>query len=161
MGKVFRGKVVSAKRQERRGDDTSKLVYPEGSYGASLRNIRIAPNKVRLVVDLIRGEPVDRAKEILRYSPKKAAYLLDRVLTSALGNAVARSEGSLSSADLFVSDVYCDEGSRLKRFKPGPMGRSRPILRRMAHITVKLSERQKDAQPEKKARAPKKEKAAK
>ena len=141
MSKVLRGKEVSGNRIERRGDQAQKLTYPAGRFGASLRNIRIAPNKVRLVVDLIRGEPVERAREILRYTPKRAAYLVDRVLLSALGNADAKSQGSLTAEELFVSDAYCDEGPRLKRHKAGPMGRARPIIRRMAHITVVLGEK--------------------
>ncbi|HEY3319976.1 MAG TPA: 50S ribosomal protein L22 [Planctomycetota bacterium] len=114
------------------------MVYPDGYYGASLRNIRVAPQKVRLVVDQIRGKPVDRAREILRYSSKRAAYYLDRVLLSALGNADVKSEGRASPEELIVAECYADEGPRLKRFLAGPMGRARPILRRMSHITVVL-----------------------
>ncbi|HYG74832.1 MAG TPA: 50S ribosomal protein L22 [Planctomycetota bacterium] len=114
------------------------MVYPEGYYGATLRNIRIAPQKVRLVVDQIRGQKVDRAREILRYSSKRAAYYLDRLVLSALGNADVKSEGQVSPDELIVAECYADEGPRLKRFLAGPMGRARPILRRMSHITVVL-----------------------
>lgn len=152
MSKVLRGKEVSQNRIARRGDQAQKIVYPEGRFGASLRNIRIAPNKVRLVVDLIRGEPVERAREILRYTPKRAAYLVDRVLLSALGNADARSQGSLTAEELYVCDAYCDEGPRLKRHKAGPMGRARPIIRRMAHITVVLGEKKVEKSESKKAK---------
>ena len=144
MSHVRRGKVESTGRMARRHSDveqppTTKKVYPPGCYGATLRNIRVAPQKVRLVVDQIRGQPVERAREILRYSRKRAAYYLDRVLLSALGNADARSDGKVSAENLVVSDCYADEGSRLKRFLAGPMGRARPILRRMSHITVVLA----------------------
>ena len=143
MSKIFRSKVVSAARIERKhgGDEgapTSKLVYPDGYYGATLRNIRMAPQKVRLVVDQIRGQRVERAREILRYSGKRAAYYLDRILLSALGNADAKSEGRVDAEDLIVAECYADEGPRLKRVLAGPMGRARPILRRMSHITVVL-----------------------
>ena len=141
MSKVLRGKEISANRIARRGDKAQKITYPEGRFGASLRNIRVAPNKVRLVIDLIRGEPVERAREILRYTPKRAAYMVDRVLLSALGNADAKSQGALTAEELYVCDAYCDEGPRLKRHKAGPMGRARPIIRRMAHITVVLGEK--------------------
>lgn len=146
MSKIRRSKVVSQARIERKhsGNEsapTSKLVYPEGSYGATLRGIRIAPQKVRLVVDQIRGQPVERAREILRYSSKRAAYYLDRVLLSALGNADAKSEGRVSAEDLIVAEVYADEGTRLKRVLAGPMGRYRPILRRQCHMTVVLGPR--------------------
>lgn len=143
MSQIRRSKVKSSARIERKhsGSDnppTSKLVYPSGFYGATLRNIRIAPQKVRLVVDQIRNQKVDRAREILRYSGKRAAYYLDRVLLSALGNADVKSEGRVSAEDLVVAECYADEGPRLKRFLAGPMGRARPILRRMSHITVVL-----------------------
>ena len=144
MGKVLRGKVLHDGRIQRKhgGKDnapTAKLVYPEGSYGASLRGIRMAPQKVRLVVDQIRGQTVERAREILRYSSKRAAYYMDRVLLSALGNADVKSGGEVDPEELYVSEAYVDEGPRLKRFLAGPMGRARPILRRMCHITVVVS----------------------
>ena len=166
MSKIHRSKVKSQGRIERKHSGaenapTSKLVYPDGFYGASLRNIRIAPQKVRLVVDQIRGQNVERAREILRYSSKRAAYYLDRVLLSALGNADSKSEGEADANDLFVAEVYADEGPRLKRFLAGDRGRARPILRRMAHITVVLGPRQaEDAKDNKKGKKAKKEKAA-
>ena len=168
MSKIHRSKVKSQARIDRKhggGEDapTSKLVYPTGFYGASLRNIRIAPQKVRLVVDQIRGQNVERAREILRYSSKRAAYYLDRVLLSALGNADSKSEGSADATDLYVAECYADEGPRLKRFLAGDRGRARPILRRMAHITVVLGPRQDEAKNEKgdkKGKKAKKDKAA-
>ena len=76
----------------------------------------------------------------LRYSSKRAAYYIDRVLLSALGNADVKSEGRASNENLYVAEAYVDEGPRLKRFLAGPMGRARPILRRMCHITVVVGE---------------------
>lgn len=141
MSKVCKGKVISPVRLERKGGGgTRKRVYPEGRYGATLRNIRLAPNKMRLVVDLVRGQSVERARELLRFSRKRAAYYVDRVVLSALGNADARTEGRIGAAELTVCDAYCDEGARMKRFKAGPMGRARPIIRRMCHLTVVLGE---------------------
>ena len=163
MSKIRRSKVVSSARIERKhsGSEnapTSKLVYPSGFYGASLRGIRIAPNKARLVINQIRGQTVDRAREILRYSSKRAAYYVDRVMISAIGNADALSEGRTDSADLCVAECYVDEGTRLKRFLAGDKGRARPILRRMCHITVVLGPR---AAEEKKTKGKKsKEEAA-
>ena len=158
MSKIRRRKVKSQARIERKhgGSEnapTSKRVYPDGYFGASLRNIRIAPQKVRLVVDQIRGHSVDRAREILRYSSKRAAYYLDRVLLSALGNADSKSEGRVDATDLCVAECYADEGTRLKRFLAGDRGRARPILRRMSHITVVLGPRkeEKEEKPAKKS----------
>lgn len=141
MSKVCKGKIVSPVRLERKGGSgTRKRVYPDGRYGATLRNIHLAPNKMRLVLDQIRGERVERAREILRFSRKRAAYYADRVLLSALGNADSKTEGRIGAAELFVADTYCDEGPRMKRFKSGPMGRARPIIKRMCHLTVVLGE---------------------
>ena len=152
MSKIRRSKILSQARIERKhgGDEnapTSKRVYPEGYFGASLRGIRIAPQKVRLVVDQIRGQSVDRAREILRYSAKRAAYFLDRVLLSALGNADSKSDGRVDATDLCVAECYADEGTRLKRFLAGDRGRARPILRRMCHITVVLGPRREEKKP--------------
>jgi large subunit ribosomal protein L22 len=169
MGKVYRSKVVSKARIERKhgGADnapTAKLVYPEGFFGASLRHIRIAPRKARLVVNLIRGQSVERAREILRYTPKRVAYYVDRILLSALANADVKSEGRVSPEDLIVAETYVDEGPRLKRFLAGPMGRARPILRRMCHMTVVLgpkpAAKEETAAKGKKDKKAKKEKAA-
>lgn len=166
MGKVYRSKVVSQARIDRKhggaeNAPTAKLVYPEGYFGASLRHIRIAPQKARLVVNLIRGQSVERAREILRYTPKRVAYYVDRILLSALANADVKSEGRVSPEELIVAETYVDEGPRLKRFLAGPMGRARPILRRMCHMTVVLGPAKEAAAPKgKKDKKAKKEKAA-
>ena len=156
MAKIKRSKVINTARVTRKHADdplapTRKLVYPDGFYGATLRGIRIAPQKARLVIDEIRGQPVDRAREILRYSHKRAGYYIDRVLLSALGNADVRSEGRVSAENLMVSECYVDEGTRLKRFLAGPMGRARPILRRMCHITVILGQTEEEEEEKEEA----------
>jgi large subunit ribosomal protein L22 len=144
MGQVLRSKIISPDKQQKGHPKASKRVYPAGRYGATLRDIRTPPNKVRLVIDQIRGEPVERAREVLRYSQKRAAYHIDRVLLSALGNADVKSGGRVGAAELFVAEAYCDVSQRLKRWKAGPMGRARPILRRSCHITVVLGEAQQE-----------------
>jgi len=170
MAKIKVHTVVSAKRIDRKhsGSEnapTSKRVYPDGYFGATLRNIRIAPNKVRLVVDQIRGQHVERAREILRYSNKRAAYYLDRILLSAVGNADNNSGGTIGPDALYVHACYANEGPRLKRFLAGPQGRARPILRRMSNITVVLGpqpieEDKAVKEPKVKSKKTKKEKAA-
>ena len=144
MSQIRRAKVVSAGRIQQGHAKASKRVYPEGLYGATLRRLRIAPNKVRLVVNQIRGESVNRARETLRYSHKRAAYYLDRVILSALGNADAKSAGAVGADNLYVMEAYCDEGPRFRRFKAGPMGRGRPIIRRSCHLTVVLGRKEED-----------------
>ncbi len=141
MGQVLHSKIRKPDRKEKGHPEASKRVYPEGRFGATLRGIRTPPNKVRLVVDQVRNQPVERAREILRYSQKRAAYHIDRVLLSALGNADVKSSGRVGAAELYVAEIYCDEGSRLKRWKAGPMGRARPIIRRSCQITVVLGKK--------------------
>jgi large subunit ribosomal protein L22 len=160
MAQIRHGKIISPARLEQRSNPaTSKLVYPEGRYGATLRNIHMAPNKMRLVADQIRGQNVERARQILRFSAKRAAYFLDRVLLSALGNADVKSEGRMEAANLKVVAAYCDEGGRLKRFKCGPMGRPRPIIRRLCHVTVVLGVAEPEAESESEAERPAREEA--
>jgi large subunit ribosomal protein L22 len=101
------------------------------------RNAPVAPLKARRVADLIRGRSVNEAREILRHTNRRAAYLFERVLHSAVANA--DEAGSADVDDLVVARAWVDEGTRLKRWKPGPMGRVRPILRRRSHLGVALS----------------------
>lgn len=105
---------------------------------ARLRYARISPQKCRLVADQIRGLPVDKALNILRFSNKKAAGLIRKVLESAIANA-EHNEG-LDIDELKVSSIYVDEGPRMKRFKPRAKGRVDRILKRTCHITVKVAE---------------------
>ena len=96
--------------------------------------VRIAPNKVRLVIDLVRGKPVDRALAILRYLPQKAAKEIARTIQSAAANAENNFE--MDPADLVVKTIYADEGPAFKRFMPRARGRADRIRKRTTHITV-------------------------
>ncbi len=105
---------------------------------AKLRYARISAQKCRLVADQIRGLPVDKALDILRFSNKKAAGLVRKVLESAIANA-EHNEG-LDIDELRVSTVCVDEGPTMKRFKARAKGRASQILKRTCHITVKVAE---------------------
>lgn len=105
---------------------------------AKLRNAPIAARKSRLVADQIRGLPVDKALNILRFSDKKAAGLMKKVLLSAIANAEHNEAADVD--DLTVSTVYVDEGPAQKRLRPRAKGRANRILKRTCHITVKVSE---------------------
>lgn len=107
----------------------------EEEYRAAHYYCRMSPHKIRPVVDLIRGLDADEARETLRYTKKRAAQFVDRVLLSAMTNA---EQAGADVQDLYVAKVVADEGPMLKRWKPGPHGRTRPILRRRAHIEVTL-----------------------
>lgn len=103
------------------------------------RYIRVSPFKARQVVDLIRGKDVREARAILRYTNKKAAPLIAKVMNSAVANAEHNYD--MDSDELFVSEVYIDEGPSLKRIKPRAYGRGDMIKHRTSHITVVVKER--------------------
>ena len=104
---------------------------------AVLRHTRISPNKARQVLDLIRGQDVDRAAEILSLGDREAASIIGKVLASAVANAV-HNDG-LNGEELFVSACYADEGSTLKRWRPRARGRASRIRKRTSHVTIIVS----------------------
>lgn len=106
---------------------------------AIARSIRIAPRKVRLVVDLIRGKKVGEALAILAHTPKAASPVVEKVLKSAIANAEHNYD--MDPNGLVVSSVFVDEGATLKRFRPRAMGRASRINKRTSHITVVVSEK--------------------
>ena len=106
---------------------------------AVLRHARISAQKARLVADQIRGLPVEKALNVLDFSPKKAAGLMKKVLESAIANAEHNDGADID--ELTVSTVFVDEGPTLKRIRPRAKGRADRILKRSCHITVKVSER--------------------
>ena len=106
---------------------------------ASVRTVRIAPRKVRLVVDLIRGKKIGEAVAILRLTPKAASPVVEKVLNSAIANAEHNYEMDLEN--LIVSEVFVDEGPTMKRFRPRAQGRASAINKRTSHITIVVSEK--------------------
>ncbi|WP_274308571.1 50S ribosomal protein L22 [Solibacillus daqui] len=106
---------------------------------AIARTVRIAPRKVRLVVDLIRGKQVGEAVAILRHTPKAASPVVEKVLKSAVANAEHNYE--LDINNLVVSEIFVDEGPTLKRFRPRAQGRASAINKRTSHITIVVSEK--------------------
>jgi large subunit ribosomal protein L22 len=107
---------------------------------AVARYVRVAPRKARLVVDLIRGRSIDDARAILRFSPRAAAEVVEKVLNSAVANAERNLH--LNSDDLIVGATFVDEGPTLKRIQPRAMGRAFRINKRTSHITVVVTQRE-------------------
>lgn len=103
---------------------------------AKAKYIHMSPRKVKLVVDLVRGMGVDQALTVLSFSTKAAARPVAKVIQSAVANA--EENYGLSPDELYVAQIYADEGPTLKRGRPGPRGRFKPILKRSSHITVVL-----------------------
>ncbi|MEJ8567455.1 50S ribosomal protein L22 [Elongatibacter sediminis] len=105
---------------------------------AILRNARISAQKVRLVADQVRGMPVEKAEQLLTFSPKKAAHIVKKVLLSAVANAEHNDGADID--ELKVSTIMVDEGPTLKRGRARAKGRGTRILKRTSHITVKVAD---------------------
>ena len=105
-------------------------------WTAKHRYARIAPRKVRLIADLIRDQDVPYALDILAFSPKRAARMVEKVLLSAVANA--DDQGEVDANDLIVTSARVDEGPTIKRIRPKDRGRAHPILKRTCHILVEV-----------------------
>ena len=106
---------------------------------AVLRTVRIAPRKVRLVVDLVRGKKVGEAIAILKHTPKAASPVVEKLIMSAVANAEHNYE--MDPNNLVISQAFVDEGPTLKRFRPRAQGRASAINKRTSHVTVVLTEK--------------------
>ncbi len=105
---------------------------------AVLRHARISPQKARLVADLIRGLSVEKALNILKFSNKKAADIVKKILDSAIANAEHNDAADID--ELKISTIFVDEGPTLKRIKTRAKGRADRVFKRSCHITVKVSD---------------------
>ena len=106
---------------------------------AKLNNCPTSPRKMRLVADLVRGQKVELALNILRFSSKEASRKLEKLLLSAIANWQAKnSEASIEEAGLIVKEIRVDGGMMLKRLRPAPQGRAHRIRKRSNHVTIVL-----------------------
>ena len=112
---------------------------------AEARYIRTSAQKARLVIDLIRGRRAGDAINILRATNKRMAPTIEKVLRSAIANAENR-HNDVDVDQLFVVQAYVNEGPRMKRVRPAPMGRAYRIQRRLAHIVVKVGDRKSEGE---------------
>ncbi len=108
---------------------------------AEARYVRVSAQKVRLVIDLIRGVPAGDAINILNGVNKRIAPAIEKVLRSAIANAENKSD-NVDVDKLYITEAYVNEGPRMKRIRPAPMGRAYHYQRRMSHIVVKVGERE-------------------
>lgn len=105
---------------------------------AVAKTVRIAPRKVRLVLDLIRGKEVGEAMSILQLTNKRASPVVDKLIKSAVANAEHNYDMDVDH--LIVSEAYADEGPTLKRFRPRAQGRATKINKRTSHVTIIVAE---------------------
>ena len=113
---------------------------------AKAKYIRTSAQKAGLVMDLIRGKKASEALSILRFTKKSVARDIEKALRSAIANAVSVADRNqkrrLDEDDLFVSACYADQGPSQKRVRPAPMGRAYRVIKRSAHLTVHVAERE-------------------
>ncbi|NLY08378.1 MAG: 50S ribosomal protein L22 [Tissierellia bacterium] len=107
---------------------------------AIAKYVRISPLKVGYICDEIRGKQVDEALALLKFTPKKGARILEKVLTSAVANA--ENNFNLDRDQLYIKDAYANDGPTMKRFHPKAKGMAYPILKRSSHIGVIVEEKQ-------------------
>ena len=105
---------------------------------AKAKYIRQSPYKVRLVLDLVRGLPVEDARDVLELTNRRAAPTIRKVLDSAIANA--EHNYALDAEELFVAEAFADEGPTLKRFRPRARGRATRIRKRTSHITIVVAD---------------------
>ena len=109
----------------------------KGKYFAILRNCPTSPRKMRLVADMVRGYEVNKALDLLKFSPKEASRKVEKLLLSAISNWQNKNEGvKIEDANLFVSEIFVDGGRMLKRLRPAPQGRGHRIRKRSNHVTI-------------------------
>ncbi len=106
-------------------------------YFARLNNCPTSPRKMRLVADLIRGQEVNKALGILKYTKKEAAQRLEKLLLSAIANWQNKNEGvRIEDTNLYVKTIFVDSARVLKRLRPAPQGRAHRIRKRSNHVTL-------------------------
>lgn len=106
---------------------------------AIAKYVRIAPRKINLVAAEIRGKQVDEALAILKFTPKRGAEVLEKVLKSAVANA--ENNNNMDREGLYVSEAFGNQGPTLKRWRPRSQGRAYPILKRTSHVGVVVTEK--------------------
>ena len=106
---------------------------------ATLKNARISARKVKIVADLIRGKDAKEALAIVKFTPKASSEIIEKLLKSAIANA--ENNHGMKSNNLYVAEIYANQGPTLKRIRPAAKGSAVRIRKRTSHITIKLRER--------------------
>lgn len=126
-----------AKTAEKKKDRQEEIPEEGAAVSATARYVRISPRKLRLVADLVRGKAIADARTVLSFTPRGAAGVVDKLVSSAVANA--ENNHDLSGDDLFIRSIYVNEGPTLKRFRPRALGRASRIRKRTSHVTVELA----------------------
>jgi len=107
---------------------------------ATLKFARISPRKVKIVADLIRGKDVTEALAIVKFTPKASSEIIEKLLNSAIANA--ENNHQMKQQDLYVAEIYANQGPTLKRIRPAAKGSAVRIRKRTSHITIVLKEKE-------------------
>ncbi len=108
---------------------------------AKLNNCPTSPRKMRMVIDIVRGEDIYKALNILKFSKKEASRKVEKLLLSAISNWEQKHDLDPESSDLFVKEAFVNPGRTLKRFRPAPQGRATRIRKRSNHVTLVVGSR--------------------
>jgi len=120
---------------------------------AKLRNVPTSPRKMRLVADMVRGKQVTNALGILKFEANSGAEKIEKLLLSALSNWQAKNEESrIEDSNLYIKEIFVDEGRTLKRLRPAPQGRGHRIRKRSNHVTIIIDAKSDEEMVSKKAR---------
>lgn len=130
-------KKVKRSVQKQQKKEAKKAAAATGPATAHLRNVPTSPRKMRLVADLIRGQLIKKAFNILRYESKHPSQRLEKLLTSAVANWQAKNP-DLSPEDAYVKEIFVDGGRILKRLRPAPQGRAHRVRKRSNHVTLTI-----------------------
>ncbi len=106
---------------------------------ATLNFARISSRKVKIVADLIRGKSVEEAQKIVKFAPKASSEILEKLLNSAIANA--ENNHFMNRSNLYIAEIYANQGPTLKRIRPAAKGSAVRIRKRTSHITIVLKER--------------------
>jgi large subunit ribosomal protein L22 len=124
---------------KREKKEARKEAAKTGPVMARLNDVPTSPRKMRLVANLIRGERVNKALNILKYEPKVGSPKLEKLLMSAISNwEIKNQDTKIEDADLYVKEIFVDGGRILKRLRPAPQGRAHRIRKRSNHVTLIL-----------------------
>ena len=128
--------------KEARKEAKKMLSGKQGAVAASLRNFPSAARKLRLVANMIRGQRVSIALNVLKFDAKLASSILEKVLLSAIANwQLKNEEVNIEEADLYVKEIYVDSARMLKRLRTAPQGRAHRIRKRSHHLVVTVDDR--------------------
>ena len=106
---------------------------------AIAKHVRIAPRKIRIVADLVRGKNVSEAMAILKFTPKVGSKVVEKVIRSAAANAEHNNDMNVDA--LYISEIFVDQDSTMKRINPRSRGQAFKILKKSSHVTVVVKER--------------------